>query len=333
ELDDSGWPEVDVPGHWRSSPAFAEEDGPVLYRRQFDFPRQAPDRGVWLTLEGLFYLGDVWLDGAYVGDTEGYFFPHTFDVTQAMLERREHRLAVEVTCSPSKDRTAKRNITGVFEHWDGLDPDWNPGGIWRPVRLHDTGTVRITRLRTLCREATEVRAVVGFTAELDAAEATTVTLRTTIGGTDHEVEHPLATGANKVEWTVTVARPALWWPHALGGQPLCDVAVEVLTEPNELSDRRAFRPGLREAVDLLGHHPSVALWCGHNEPLTLDPEQGVRLGRLVASMELPTWNKTVLDHSVSRALETADPTRPVIAHSGVWPSLGSGGTDAHLYFG
>src|SRR5207237_7431079 len=41
----------------------------------------------------------------------------------------------------------------------------------------------------------------------------------------------------------------------------------------------------------------------------------------------------VLDHSVSRALETADPTRPVIAHSGVWPSLGSGGTDAHLYFG
>ena len=207
ELDDSGWPEVDVPGHWRSSPAFAEDDGPVLYRRQFDFPRPAPDRRVWLTLEGLFYLGDVWLDGAYVGDTEGYFFPHTFDVTQAMLERREHRLAVEVTCSPSKDRTAKRNITGVFEHWDCLDPDWNPGGIWRPVRLHDTGTVRITRLRTLCREATEVRAVVGFTAELDAADATTVTLRTTIGGTDHEVEHPLATGANKVEWTVTVARP------------------------------------------------------------------------------------------------------------------------------
>jgi beta-mannosidase len=437
ELDDSAWPELEVPGHWRSTPAFAGHDGPLLYRRRFDFPPPGPGRRVWLTLDGLFYLGDVWLDGAYVGDTEGYFFPHTFDVTQAMRDRREHLLAVEVTCAPAAHRTAKRNITGVFEHWDCLDPDWNPGGIWRPVRVDDTGQVRISRLRTLCREATDVRAVVGFTAELDAADATTVTLRTTIGGADHEVEHPLATGANKVEWTVTVERPALWWPHALGAQPLCDVAVEVMSEQREqgersgLSDRRAFRTGLRqvqmkrwvlsvngerlfvkgsnqgptrmaladatpaelatdvrlakeagldllrvhghvtraelydaadetgmllwqdmplqwgyargirkqaarqarEAVDLLGHHPSVALWCGHNEPLALDPEQGIRIGRLVASMELPTWNKTVLDHSVSRALETADPTRPVIAHSGVWPSLGSGGSDAHLYFG
>src|SRR5712691_5492648 len=111
-------PAPGVPGHWRSNPAFAEDDGPLLYRRRFEFPPPDPGRRVWLTLDGLFYLGDVWLDGAYIGDTEGYFFPHTFDVTQTMLERGEHLLAVEVTCSPSKDRTAKRNIIGVFEHWD-----------------------------------------------------------------------------------------------------------------------------------------------------------------------------------------------------------------------
>ena len=26
----------------------------------------------------------------------------------------------------------------------------------------------------------------------------------------------------------------------------------------------------REAVDLLGYHPSIAVWCGHNEPIALD---------------------------------------------------------------
>ena len=26
----------------------------------------------------------------------------------------------------------------------------------------------------------------------------------------------------------------------------------------------------REAVDLLGHHPSIAMWCGHNEPMAID---------------------------------------------------------------
>jgi beta-mannosidase len=431
DLDDSGWPELDVPGHWRSTPPFDRHDGPLLYRRRFDSPAPGPDRRAWLTLDGLFYLGDVWLDGGYVGATEGYFFPHTFDVTAAMRDRTEHLLAIEVTCTPPADRTAKRNITGVFEHWSCFDPDWNPGGIWRPVRLEETGPVRITRLRALCREATDVRAVVAFTAELDALDATTVTLRTTVGATDHEHEHPLAAGSNRVAWTVTVERPALWWPHALGGQPLADVDVAVVDAEHRASDRRSFRTGLRqvqmkrwvlavngerlfvkgsnqgptrmaladappealasdvrlakeagldllrihghvtrpelydaadraglllwqdmplhrgyargirkqaarqarEAVDRLGHHPSIALWCGHNEPMTLDPEHGYAVGRLVASMELPTWNKTVLDHSVTRALETADPTRPVVTHSGVWPSLGSGGTDAHLYFG
>jgi beta-mannosidase len=41
----------------------------------------------------------------------------------------------------------------------------------------------------------------------------------------------------------------------------------------------------------------------------------------------------VLDASVKRALEKADATRPVIAHSGVMPHVGAGGTDSHLYFG
>ena len=40
----------------------------------------------------------------------------------------------------------------MFQHWDCFDPDWHPGGIWRPVRLETTGAVRIRALRVLCRE-------------------------------------------------------------------------------------------------------------------------------------------------------------------------------------
>ena len=38
----------------------------------------------------------------------------------------------------------------------------------------------------------------------------------------------------------------------------------------------------REAVDLLGHHPSIVAWCAHNEPLPVDGDRGDgdrRLGR------------------------------------------------------
>ena len=443
-FDASGWAAVEVPGHWRSHGDFADQDGPLLYRRSFDATAPAVERRSWLTFDGLFYQGDVWLDGAYLGDTEGYFLPHTFEVTDALRAQREHHLAVEVTCAPQGDLTAKRNLTGVFQHWDCLDPDWNPGGIWRPVRLTETGPVRLASLRVLCREAGEARAVVVLRACLESSGARTVRLRSRVGDTDHEAEQPLADGTNEVEWTITVDHPALWWPRALGDPTLHDVHVEVLLPAGEggaVSDERRLRTGLRQvrlrswiasvngerlflkgsnqgptrmalaeataddlrrdvdlaldagldllrvhahitrpelydaaderglllwqdlplqwgyargvrkqavrqaaaAVEVLGHHPSIAIWCGHNEPMAIendpdmwgDPKALRRMAvRAAAAQQLPTWNKTVLDRSIKRSLERADGTRPVIAHSGVLPHPPLlDGTDSHLYFG
>ena len=437
-FDDASWESIDVPGHWRSSSAFAESDGPLLFRRPFESTRPPDGRRSWLVFDGLFYQGDVWLDGGYVGDTEGYFFPHAFEITDALRDRSEHVLAVEVACSRQSDRTAKRNITGVFQHWDCLDPDWNPGGIWRPVRLEESGPIRITRMRVLCPEATPEQAVVNVSVSLDAEAATTAHVRTLVGdSTDHVEEHPLAAGVNELSWQVSVETPQLWWPHVLGAQPLHDVTIEVST-PAGVSDTATRRTGLRqvrmkkwivsvngeriflkgtnqgptrmqlaeatvnelerdvvlakdagldllrvhahitrpevyeaadrvgmllwqdfplqwgyarglrkqagrqarEAVDLLGHHPSIAIWCGHNEPLALDVEPGAAdantaamAARFIALQELPTWNKTLLDRTVKRAIERSDGTRPVIPHSGVLPHPGSGGTDTHVYFG
>jgi len=435
-FDDHGWEAIAVPGHWRSNPAFADSDGPLLHRTTFEHAAPAPSERGWLTFEGTFYQGDVWLDGTYLGDTEGYFLPHTFEVTEQLAARAEHQLAVEVTCTPPSDRTAKRNLTGVFQHWDCLDPEWNPGGIWRPVRLETTGPVRIRTLRVLCREASPARAVVVVRANLESGEARSVTLRSRVGAVDHELTQTVAAGENHVEWTITVVRPELWWPWSLGEQPMHDVVVEAWVD-DRLSHQRALRTGLRRveldhwicsingerlflkganqgptrmalaeagadelardvalakgagldllrihahitrpelydaadeaglllwqdlplqwgyargvrkqavrqaraAVSVLGHHPSIAIWCGHNEPMAIDIEPGGELtiglaGAALAAQQLPTWNKSILDRSIKRALQRADGTRPVIAHSGVLPHLPQlEGTDSHLYFG
>ena len=95
-----------------------------------------------------------------------------------------------------------------------------------------------------------------------------------------------------------------------------------------------------EAVDLLGHHPAVVVWCGHNAPLALDidPQNDTSVpsfrGKFIAGQELPSWNKTVLDRSIRRKFEKDDGSRPVIAHSGVLPHPPKfDGTDSHLSFG
>ena len=66
-----------------------------------------------------------------------------------------------------------------------------------------------------------------------------------------------------------------------------------------------------------------------------DPKRTAQMGvRALASMQLPTWNKSVLDRAVKKAIDGVDGTRPTIAHSGVMPHLPKlQGTDSHLYFG
>ena len=421
DFDDSGWAEVAVPGHWRTTPAFADHDGPVLHRVRFQHPLPIDGQRVFVTLHGIFYQADVWLDGAYLGDPEGYFAPHSFDITGLARLAPDHVLAVEVACAPQRDDGSKRNLTGAFQDPRRVGPDWNPGGIWRPVTIDLTGPVRIDRCRVLCRDANATRAHLRLTARLDSDQARSVRIRTVVGGVvAAEQDHSLARGANDIAWNFDLAKPELWWPWSMGDQPLTDVRVEVLVD-GTVSHRHEVRTGLREiafddwvcsvngerlytkgaqvgptcldlahapaealrrdvelareagldlirltshisrpelyaaadelgmliwqdlplvhgyarsvrrqavqqardAVDLLGHHPSIAVWCAHDTPETS-----------IRRQQLPTWNKTILDRWVKRSLEQADESRPVIAASGVPPHLPQlEGSDSHLWFG
>ena len=91
------------------------------------------------------------------------------------------------------------------------------------------------------------------------------------------------------------------------------------------------------AVGSLGHHPSIIVWCGHSEPFApaatvAGMKRSHRALRWTARQVLPTPNKSLLDRSIRRALERADPSRPAVAHSGVLPHP-AWGTGSHLYFG
>ena len=420
----------------------------MLYRRRFERALLPDDRRAFLVLDGVFYFSDVWLDADYLGATEGYFFPHALEVTDSLRRNEEHVVAIEVACPRQSDRTAKRLVTGVFSHWDNLDPDWNPGGIWRPVRVVETGPARLARMRCVCVEASEERGRLLLDLTIDSGTSgdgeqapRPARLRARVTGpgggllVEDTRELTLAGGDNQLNWTLDIDHPPRWWPRRLGDQPMCDLAVvlEVDGKPSDrLAARTAFRevrwrrwqlhvngerlfamgsnqgptrmqlgeatadelardvqlaleanldllrlhahvsrpevydaadaaglllwqdfplqwgyafgvrkPAVRQAramVDELGHHPSIVLWCAHNEPLAVDIAPGAPLTtraklRLGGSMLFPTWNKNVLDRSITRALHRADPSRTVDPHSGVLPGLGSTGTDSHFYYG
>lgn len=244
--DDRDWPEIVVPGHWRSTAAFADTDGPLLYRHHFHLEPPGPGERRFITLDGVLYQADVWLDGAYLGDPEGSFFSHTFDITGLSRLAHDHVLAVEVNCP--RGSGARRTITGALLDHEAADPTWNPGGLWRSVRIESSGPARIDRLRVVCRDANDARAHLRLHARIDLERSRTVVVRTTVDGRVL-AEHPrsLAAGANEVDWDLDVHEPRLWWPWSLGAQHLTEVEVEVLVDDTS-SDRRLVRTGLREVA-------------------------------------------------------------------------------------
>ena len=242
-FDDSAWAKIQVPGHWRSNPSLADSDGPLLYRTNFTVEQPDADQRSWIVLDGVFYQADVWLDGAYIGDPEGYFFPHSFDVSSLIRLGDEHVLAVEVACAAQTSHKGRRNITGVLQQWDAADPHWNPGGLWRPVRVETTGPVRLDRLRVLCRDVNEARAHLRLHGRLDSDAPRSVRIRTTVDGVvTAEIEQSLARGINEVDWNLDVDNPRLWWPLSLGAQELTDVQIDVVVDG---SIGAAPRPMLR----------------------------------------------------------------------------------------
>ena len=441
-LDDTDWLDVNVPGLWRSCDELADAEA-VLYRRHLELDRLPEGDRRWLIIDGLCYQGDVWFDGAYLGDTEGYFVEHNFEITQATALPNRHLLAIEANCETPPDRTQKRNITGALQHSDSLDHDLNPGGLWRDIRIEETGPIRIDDLRVLVLEADEDRAIIRVGGVLDSSVTANVEILTNVSNTnsiEHTQEMVLARGRNEIEWHIAVENPDLWWPFSLGAQPLYELKVTVNLN-GVTSDSKSRRTGLRSfelknwiasvngeqiflkgtnfgpcnidlssvsqddyrrdltlaknaGLDLIrvhghvahphfyeeadklgllvfqdfplqwgysrgiknqaarqatalvrqyGHHPSIVLWNSHNEPYHYDRsarkqdnlQDSPTYGPLTSlTHQIPSWNRSILDRSVKRSFDKADPTRPSIAHSGVAPHLPQlDGTDSHLWFG
>ena len=151
-----------------------------------------------------------------------------------------------------------------------------------------------------------------------------------------DVAHAVAAGLDLVRLHGHVGRPETY--DAADEAGLLVWQDMPLRGPYARVVRRQAARQAGELVALLGHHPSVAIWCGHDEPVALPDEPpepaGRGLRRALSAQQRPTWNRSFLDSTVRRALDRADGTRPVVAHSGVFPHAPQlDGTDTHLYLG
>ncbi|MEM7093462.1 MAG: sugar-binding domain-containing protein [Actinomycetota bacterium] len=230
-FDDADWLDMSVPGHWSEHDRLASRRS-VLYRTTFPLADNIAGGRHWVVFDGIWQSADVWLNGHYLGPTDGWFTPHEFEITEFVADRDEHVLVVEVMAPAPPVDEPSRSLNGIFDD-SGIVGHANRGGIWRPVRIVSTGPVRMTKKRLICTEANAEAATLHFRCHVLSDESRPATIVTTVrppgGGPPiiRRQDHALASGSTVLEWDVRVADPELWWPWELGDQPLYRVTVSV----------------------------------------------------------------------------------------------------------
>jgi beta-mannosidase len=234
------------------------------YRCTFTADFAGPVR---LRFEGLATVADVWLNDRQILHSENMFVAHTVEIPGGLrganvLALRFHALTPLLGPRRPRPKWRTRLVSHQGLRWYrtsllGRMPAWCPPvaavGPWRPI-LIEAGPLRI--------EHADVRAVIEgpesnesndgndgvvracFQAVLPSAEDIHGTI--SVGEWDAPLTcEPLGDSRFRLAAVVRVPRPARWWPHTHGDQPLYNVRAAIVTGGAAVG-------GAAETIDL-GH--------------------------------------------------------------------------------
>ncbi|MEW6202269.1 MAG: sugar-binding domain-containing protein [bacterium] len=239
-FDDSGWAEIPVPSHWQEHETFKDYPEEVIYRLKFNYDGIPAGKRAFLRFKGIFYHARVWLNGKHLGENTGYFIPFSYEVTD-VLNKGENCLAVLVRCEWEKDINDKKQIIGVFSHWDCKPNAVQPGGIWNDVEIAHVPMVFVESLTVgdyaINGDEAQVRvtAVIGGLNGGETAEEISLEWKIrpvtfdgegTAGGT---ALTGLSAENREVSFDVIIPDARLWWTWDHGAPDLYEIQARLRT--------------------------------------------------------------------------------------------------------
>ncbi|MWV47272.1 DUF4981 domain-containing protein [Paenibacillus sp. HJL G12] len=250
DYDASGWDDVRVPGHWQLQgyghphytdlyypfpvdPPHVPNDNPTgSYVREFELPAHWDGKVISIKFDGVDSAFHVWLNGSFIGYSQGSRLTSEFDLTPYLLSG-VNRLAVQ-----------------VYQWSDGSyleDQDmWWMSGIFRDVYLiAEPSVVRIRDYRVVTELDQELKSAVLSVrldqAGEDARGKVQLQLLDRTGALVLSAEKAIS-GPASIEFNLPVAKPALWNAEA---PYLYHLVVSVLDSQDQITETIAQRVGFR----------------------------------------------------------------------------------------
>jgi beta-mannosidase len=228
---------------------------------RFDSPARAAGERVDLVLEQADTAGEVFLNGVRLGAIASEFVPHRFAIGSLLRSGRANELELRMRGPVTEVERLARELGSR-----PVNGDWTPypflrksacnfGWDWGPrtptvgigaIRVETVRLARIASVRPLVVACDASRATVEVHVEVDrvdadvALHATVVIVAPDGRRFDARIEFVGDVAVARIE----IPSPDRWWPRGFGGQPLHDVAVELVSGGATLDAWRG-RIGLR----------------------------------------------------------------------------------------
>ncbi len=234
------------------------EDKTWWFRRRFVAPASLAGRHVRLIGDGVDYYAHYWLNGRYLGRSEGAFGTVKIGLENLRIGA-ENELLVRVDCGGYKlgrEGGAPRASLIKSELWSGWDQgatDMNTVGIWQSVRLVPNGWPTLERPFARTLELSDEKAHVRVTTEVCTIrqDEAPCEVRVTVRG--QQFDSPPVRGSVRVapgspmalaDVDLEISQPRLWWPNGLGEQPMYEAEIELVRD-DRVIDRLSVPFGIR----------------------------------------------------------------------------------------
>jgi hypothetical protein len=244
------------------------------YRTTLTVPAVAYNRHVWLNLDGINYVAEVWVNGHEAGTMRGAFVRGRFDITRYVTKGGTAGVAIHILPPPHPGDPLEQTVAngagpngGILAE-DGptflstIGWDWIPGirdrniGIWQKAWVSASGPLvienpLITSALPLPRIDSADLAVVATVRNVTASTQSGV-FHGAIGDLHFEARvqlkahtSQLLTFTSKETPQLHIHNPRLWWPNGYGPQNLYPLHLELDTH-GVVSDAHDLSFGIRQ---------------------------------------------------------------------------------------
>lgn len=280
EVAESGWLESKIPGSvmsallandliedpfWRDNEYKARE----LFRKDYEFEREfiiskelyGNDK-IELHCYGLDTLAEIYVNDILLAETNNMHRTWKFEC-KSLLNSGDNQIKIIFrapityieSMKPEEGKEINYIASGAMEgnqylrkahcmfgwDWGAQIPD---AGIWRDIELIGYSDGKIEEVEILQKhEKASVKLVINTT--LEVLTKGTFTLEytlTTPGGTVTEYRREAYSG--RINYSITIEKPQLWWPNGYGEQPLYHLTV-AMVKSDKISDKKEYTLGLR----------------------------------------------------------------------------------------